>query len=385
MKNKILEEKRIYLDYAGSTPIDPRVLKVVTDSLDRDLGNPSSLFVEARESKQMIEKARTDIASILESKPQDIVFTASGTESINLAILGVVSDPAGKHFVTTTIEHPAVLQSFKDLERRGASISYVSPDSDGLINSNDISSLIKPETVLVSVMYANNEIGTVQPIRDISRVISKFNKENKCSILFHCDASQAVAWLPAGLERLGVDLLSVDGSKIYATKGIGLLAKRSSTKLNPIIFGGGQEGGLRSGTENLSAILGLSEALKIIVNERQLDSERVKNLSERLRIGIEKIRPDAKLNGHSEKRLPNNLSFCFPGLDSEFAVIKLDGAGLACSASSSCQSRGKNSSSYVIESIGNKDCSASSLRFTAGRFSSEEDIDRAIEIISTVL
>ncbi|MEQ1561643.1 MAG: aminotransferase class V-fold PLP-dependent enzyme, partial [Nitrospira sp.] len=284
------------------------------------------------------------------------------------------------------IEHPAVLEVFDEIERRGGKVTKVSVNEDGVVRPRDILEAITENTVLVSVMYANNEIGTIQPVREIAKIIKEYKlKNNLNKPYFHTDACQAGLYLSLDTQKLGVDLLTLDGIKIYGPRSSGLLFVKNGTEIKPIMFGGGQEKGLRSGTENLTSVLGLSQAIEIAEKMRESESERLKNIRDYAIENILKTFPKATLNGSVENRLPNNINICFPNLDAEFAVISLDVSGFAVSYSSSCRNLKEDSSSYVVEALGKTNCSQSSLRITLGRESRKSDIDNFIVALKKIV
>lgn len=380
------KQKRIFLDYASGTPVADVVLREMQPFLTEQFQNPSALYEEGVKIKEVLKDARSRCARQLHVTPEEIIFTGSGTESINLAILGVVRSCAVEkpHIITSVIEHSAVLEAAKEIERQGGEVTYVSVNEEGLVNPQEIAGALKENTVLVSVMLANNEIGTVQPIKAISRVVRKFrNQENKAPFL-HCDASQAPLYLDCSLEKLGVDLLTLDGLKMYGPKGAGVLARKKFVPLNPVNFGGGQEGGLRSGTENIPAIVGFTKALEVAGGMRGKESKRLSEIQDYAIERILKEFPKAKLNGSKTERLSNNINICFPGIDAEFIVIKLDNLGIACSFASSCKTLSENSTSYVVSSLGD-DCGKSSLRFSMGRETTKKDIDFLVEALKKVI
>ncbi len=425
---KFFKKKRIFLDYASITPVDKRVKKEI-DRVERlCFANPSALYTEALVAKDIVSKSREKIASLINAQKSEIVFTSGGTEGNNLALLGVFeafgsSAPKSlyksdlysnskSHIITTNIEHPAILEVCKEIERRGGEVTYLPVSSEGLVNPKDVRDAIKENTVLVSIAYANNEIGTIQPIKEISRVIKEYRKDfrqkNKINLpYFHTDACQGVT-LTLDVQKLGVDMMTLDGIKMYGPRGIGFLYVKSGTEISPVIFGGGQERGLRSGTENVPAIAGLARALEIGEEMKEKPARNALHppaAMQQLRAGsdaggesarlieirdyaienILKTFPNATLNGSRDYRLPNNINICFPDLDAEFAVISLDVAGISASYSSSCRTLKKDSSSYVVENLGKKDCSSSSLRFTLGRESKKSDIDVLIKVLKTIV
>lgn len=390
-KNKA--KKRIYLDYAATTPIDKRVLSAMHQVASTAWGNASSLHFEGESAKDILEKARTEVAEILHCREEEIYFTAGGTEASNIAVLGVIAKVktlgALPHVVCSSIEHSAVLEAVK---ASGAEITLISPDRHGIINPESVKREIKESTVLVCLMRANNEIGTIQPIREVSNVIKNYKKsigrQSGYPYLF-TDACQSVLYEQVSFERLGADIIILDGIKMYGPRGAGILAIKHGVEIAPTIFGGGQEKGLRSGTENVIAALGLAEALKVAAKMREGESKRLTTLRDYCIKKISKEIPDCSLNGHSKKRLPNNVNICFASselnakagfghTDSEFLVIKLDTLGFAVSAASACNNLKLENSSFVLEALGKKECASSSLRFTFGRETKKSDIDKLV-------
>jgi cysteine desulfurase len=399
-KNKSNKD-RVFLDYASVTPVDSRVADIMSEIQNNTWANPSAIYSSGLEAKEVLQQSKQKIANLLGGQSKEIFFTASGTESDNLAILGVFehyyntkklfpkSNLGQKgfvpHIVTTVIEHPAILEACKEIERRGGEVTYVGVGEDGIVSPKDIASSIKENTVLVSVMYANNEIGTIQPIHDISRRIKDWRqKSNSVLPYFHTDACQGTL-LPLNVQKLGVDMMTLDGIKMYGPRGIGFLYVKFGVEISPVNFGGGQEGGLRSGTENLPAVAGFAKALEIAEEVREKESERLTEIRDYAIEKILKTFPSATLNGSRESRLPNNINICFPGLDAEFAVISLDVAGISASYASSCLTLKESSSSYTIGALGKKDCATSSLRFTLGRESTKGDIDTLVEKLQIII
>ena len=343
--------KRVFLDYASTTPTDKRVISAMKPFWNAKFQNPSALYEEGVDVRKIIDQSRRHIANITQAKPSEIIFTGSGTESDNLAIIGVArsvgkkGDISNPHIITTNIEHVAVIESCKRLEKEGFEVTYLSVNSDGTISVDDIKRSLRPETILVSVMLANNEIGTIFPIRQIGVEVSKYKKEqNRISAsypYFHSDASQAPNYLDINVDRLGVDLLTLDGSKIYGPKGIGCLIAKSHIPMEPILYGGGQESGFRPGTENVPAIVGFTKALQITTDMQGEESERLKELQDYFIRQLKEEIPKAEINGSIKNRLPNNINICIRGLNAEFAVIQLDEAGVSCAAMLAriCQAR----------------------------------------------
>lgn len=388
---------KIFMDYASTTSVRKEVFDVMKPFFGERFFNPSSIYMDAVKVRSLINDARSKIAKILNVRSSDLYFTGSGTESDNLALLGVFEayrqdkdfSSAPPHIITTKIEHPAVLEVCKEIENRGGEVSYVDVDESGIVRYEDIISEIKDNTVLISVMYANNEIGVVEPISKISREINRWKRQNKRSEkgfpFLHTDASQAPLFLDCNCERLGVDLMTLDGSKIYGPKGIGLLYRKHFVPVKPIMFGGGQENGLRPSTENVPAILGFTKAFELATLEREDFSKKMLELN---RYCLQKIKdnfPDIELNGDLEKRLPNNVNICIKDSNAEFLVIKLDELGILCASATACKNLDDESSSYVLNALGKSDCASSSLRFTFGRDTNKKDIDRLIEALQKVI
>jgi len=387
--------KKIYLDYASTTPVDRRVLKLMYRIEKKYFHNPSSIYSAGMEAKKVLAEARKKVADLVHARPQEIIFTGSGTEADNLALFGTVraSQLKNRHVIISAFEHPAILEAASILESEGVLVTKIMPDSEGLINPKDIQSALTPDTVVVSIMYANNEIGTVQPLKEISKVIRDYrhsqNRVQHCDYpYFHTDASQAPCYLDINREKIGADLMTLDGSKIYGPKGIGALYIKEGVAIVPFVVGGGQEKGLRSGTENISRIVGFAEALEIAVSIREKEYVRMVPLQiyffDQL---VKYFGTTMRINGSREQRLVNNINICFPHTDAEFTVIQLDRAGISASAASACVSLKDISGSYVIETLGEqgKGCSESSVRFTLGRATMTRDIDKTIKILQKII
>ncbi len=377
------------MDYASVTPVDEGVKKSMQEA-EENFANPSALYSEALSAKQALIGAREKIARILNVQKNEIIFTSGGTEANNTAILGVFeacrTNDFTPHIVTTTIEHSSVLETCAEVERRGGEVTYVPVSEEGIVSAKTIAEAIQENTVLVSVMYANNEIGTIQPIKEIGKLLrNRRHAKDTLIPYFHTDACQAPLYLPLDVLKLGVDLMTLDGIKMYGPRGAGILYSKRGTAISPVLFGGGQENGLRSGTENLPAAIGLARALEIAEEMKEKEGIRLAEIRD---YAIEKILntfPKATLNGSYDNRLPNNINICFPGLDAEFAVISLDVAGIACSYSSSCQTLKEDSSSYVVLALGKKGCEKSSLRFTLGCESSKSDIGGLVVALKKII
>jgi len=404
-----MPSKKIYLDNAASTPVDGEVLKAMLPYFEREYGNASSVHNFGQKARAAIDRAREQVADFLNCQVSEIIFTGSATEADNLAIFGVVRDFQERrikpHFITTRIEHDAVLESCKKLEKEGVEVTYLPVDKEGIVRVSDVKKAIKKNTVLVSVMYANNEIGTVQPIAEIANIIrnfrnSKFQAPNPKQIpnlksqfpIFHTDAVQAVNYLDCDVKKLGVDLLTLSAHKIYGPKGVGALYVKEGTPILPIIFGGGHEQGLRPGTENTPGIVGLGKAIEKVKSEKtsanSVESSKIKNL-ERLRDklidGILKRIPDSRLNGSRVNRLPNNANFSFRGAEGESIAISLDREGIAASTGSACSSKSLEPS-HVLLALGlSPEEVHGSLRLTLGRYTTEEDINKVLEVLPKII
>lgn len=369
----------IYLDNAATTKVSPEVKKAMDFCYCNIYGNPSSLHSEGLKAKEQLEKARTKIAQIINCLPEEIIFTGGGTESINLAIKGLAELNPNGHIITSTIEHPAVLETCRYLETKGCKVTYLKVDHDGLINLKDLEKAIANNTFLISVMYANNEIGTIQNIKEISSIA----KKNK--ILFHTDACQAGSYLNLNTKELGVDLMTLNSSKVNGPKGVGLLFKRKDIEIVPLLHGGGQEGGLRSGTQNLAGIVGFAKALEIAQKNRLKESQRLIKLRNHLIEGILKKIPRSYLNGHPKQRLPNNVSVTLLDVEGESMLLYLNEKKICASTGSACSS-GSLEPSHVITAIGvSEDAAHGSLRFTLGRDTKKKDIDYVLKELPKIV
>lgn len=387
--NNILKKKRVFLDYASTTPVDKDV-SLAMKKVENIFQNPSALYTESVVAKKIINDSKNTISEVLNCQKENIIFTSGGTESNNLALLGIYERYKSKdfipHFITTRMEHPAILEVCREIEKRGGEVSYIDVEDNGIVSLKKIREAIKENTVLVSVMYVNNEIGTIQPIKEIGRIIKEKRRQSGMTYpYFHSDACQAGLYLTLDTLKLNLDLMSLDGIKMYGPRGAGILYKKSLVEINPILFGGGQQNGLRSGTEDLQSIVGIAKCLEIAELKKEKESNRLKIIRD---YGIEKILkefPGASLNGDQENRLPNNINICFPGIDAEFVTISLDVHGFCVSYSSSCRTLKEDSSSYVLDAINKKECNLSSLRFTMGRETRRPDIDSLVSILKKIL
>jgi cysteine desulfurase len=370
-------DRPIYLDYASTTPVHPWVLQAMEPYLRGEFGNPSNLYALGRRAADACARARAQVARGLGCHTDEVVFTSGGSESDNLALKGVALARSGKrHLVTTTIEHSAVLGAAADLRAHfGVEVTYVPVDGRGIVEPAAVAAAIRPDTFLVSVMLANNEIGTIQPIAEIARLASERG------VLVHTDAVQAAGFLDLNVERLGVDLLSLSAHKFYAPKGVGVLYVRRDTPLVPLIHGGHQEGQRRAGTENLAGVVACGAALELIERHRSATSARLAALRDRLIEGIEATVPGALLNGDRWHRLPNNANFCLGDVQGETVLVELERAGVYASSGSACHA-GSQDPSHVLLAIGRSpELAHTALRLTLGAPTTEAEIERVLALL----
>jgi cysteine desulfurase len=373
--------KRQYFDHNATTPVAPDVLHAMLPYLENCYGNASSIHTFGQDARSGVEQARRQVAKLLNAKPAEIVFTSGGTEADNLAVLGVVraSGKPNKHVITTTIEHPAVLSACRHLEDEGVEVSYLSAGSTGVVSVDDVRAAIRPDTVLISVMHANNELGTVQPIKEIARLA------REAGIPCHTDGVQSAGKLTTDVQELGVDLFALSGHKIYAPKGVGALYVRKGTVLEPVLFGGKHERGRRAGTENVPGIVGLGQAAELARIDFERENARSAALRDRLQRGIIESVESVTVNGDGMERTPNTTNIRFDYIEGEAMVIALDLKGLAVSSGAACSS-GAVEPSHVLTAIGlSSDQAKSSIRFSLGKQNTEADVDALLEAISTVV
>jgi cysteine desulfurase len=373
--------RRVYLDNNATTPVAPEVFEAMKPYFLDDFGNASSIHWYGQRAKAAMELSREQLARLLNARPNEIVFTSGGTESDNAALLGIVeaSRSEKKHVITTAIEHHAVLHSAKALEKRGVRVTYVPVGSSGVVDPADVEKALGPETVLISVMHANNELGTIQPLEEIGRIAREHD------IYFHTDAVQSVGKIPVDVERLAVDLLSLSAHKLYGPKGVGALYVRKGTVLRPLIYGGHHERDRRPGTENVPGIVGLGKAAELAGQRLVEEVERVGALRNRLEDGILASVPLATVSGDRSRRLPTTTNISFDYIEGEGFVIALDLRGVACSTGAACSS-GSVEPSHVLSAIGRRPEQArSSVRFSLGRFNTAEDIDYTLEVLPRVV
>ena len=378
--------KKIYLDYAATTPTDKKVLDEMMPYFSQKFGNPSSIHQFGQEALEAIDKARQQVADFLSCNPSEIIFTSGATESNNMTVKGVIkaSQASNPHIITSSIEHHCVLNSCKTIEKEGIDVTYLKVDKDGLVNPEDLKKSIKENTVLISVMYANNEVGTIEPIAEIGELLKEINLEREKNKLpkvhFHTDAVQAVNYLDCDVENLGVDLLSLSGHKIYGPKGVGALYIRQGTKIKSIQQGGEQEHNLRAGTHNVSGIVGLGKAIAL-VSEHRKKTEEIRNLRDYLIDEILKNIPDSQLNGSGEFRLPHNANLSFKGVEGESLLMMLDADGIAVSTGSACSSASLEPSHVLTAMKISPEIAHASIRFTIGKDTTKEDIDFVLKVL----
>ena len=363
--------KRIYMDHSATTPVAPEVLEAMLPYFSEKFGNASSLHSFGLEAKEALEESREKVAGLLGAKPEEIIFTAGGTESDNLALKGIArkNQKSGKHIITTRVEHPAILECCRKLEKEGFEVTYLPVTNEGLVEIATLESAIRSDTILISVMHANNEVGTIQPLEEIGRLAAEKD------IYLHTDAVQSVGKIPTDVNKLGVDLLSLSAHKLYGPKGVGALYIRNGTRLESIIQGGGHERGLRSGTENIAGIVGLARAADLAGETRTMEAERLTRLRDRLaELVLLKVK-EAWINGTMKMRLPGNLNFGFKYVEGESLLLFLDSIGISVSTGSACSSH-KLEPSHVLLSLGLKpeECHGS-LRITLGRSNTMEEVD----------
>lgn len=396
---KIPQKKKfVYLDHAAATAMDADVLKAMKPYFFDCFANPSSLYSLGVTAKDAVEKSRALVAHILGAQPDTILFTSGGTESNNLAIVGsaMAHQKSGKHIITTRIEHDSVLRPMQNLEKQGFKVTYLDVGEQGRVSVDEVKKALRKDTILVSVMYANNEIGTVEPIAEIGREILKWRKKNKTNFPYlHSDAAQAPNYLDLQVEKLHVDLMTLNGSKIYGPKGVGMLYKRRGVSLWAQSSGGRQEFGLRAGTENVAGIVGFAKALETVTKTKERNNREIVKLRDYFLNKIQTQIPDFELNGpeiaasstrsDSMFRLPSNLNIYFKNVESEALVLYLDSYGISASSGSAC-STDSNLPSHVLKAVGHSDERAnSSIRFTLGKSTTKQDIDYVMKYLPKVI
>ena len=373
--------KEIYLDHASTTYVRDEVLGIMNKYFQDEYGNPGSFHTIGLRPKRAMAKARETVRDIINAKRVDeIIFTGSGTESVNLAIKGIGEKYRKGHIITSTIEHEAVIETVNYLEKeKGFDVTKIPVDKYGLVNPNDVEDAIREDTILVSIMYANNEIGTIQPIEEIGKICKR------TAVLFHTDACQAGGMLDLDVEKLNVDMMTLNGSKIYGPKGIGMLYKKNSVKVIPLIHGGGQEFGYRSGTQNVAFIMGFAEALRLGQEEREKENKRLIKLRTMLELGILRSIDKTFLNGHPTKRLPNNANITISDIEGEAMMLYLNEYGICTSSGSACTSLTLEPSHVILAMGLPYEVAHGTLRFTLGRKTTKKDIEKIIEVLPGIV
>jgi cysteine desulfurase len=375
----MVDQSLIYLDYAAATPVDPEVMAAMQPYFSEVFYNPSANYLPAITARKALDVARGDVAHWLGARPSEIFFTAGGTEANNLAIQGVMQRFPKSNLVVSSIEHESVLAPAQIYDYREAAVL-----DDGRVDLDDLRAKIDNKTVLVSIMYANNEIGTVQLIREVAKLVAEIRKQRGSGglpLLLHTDACQAANYLDLHVARLGVDLMTINGGKIYGPKQSGALYVKAGVELHAQILGGGQERGLRSGTENVAGAIGLAKALELAQNQRQHESERLRGLQQQFLAGVEQVIPGVIINGSRRFRLPNNVHFTIPGSDNERVLLQLEQAGILAAAGSAC-SASSEEPSHVMRALGCSDADAqASLRFTLGRQTTAAMVEQAVRAL----
>ena len=386
MAVKSTKTKTVYLDHAAATPLDSDVLAVMKPLMRQWYGNASSLHAQGQAAEKTLQSARSLVARCIGSRPEHIVFTGSGTESDNLAIYGIAKayKKFGQHIITTKLEHEAVLKPVADLERQGWKVTYITPNPEGIVEVEQVIQAIRPDTVLISIMYANNEIGSINPIAEIGKKLLQYRKNHNTMLpYFHTDACQAATYLDISVEKLHVDLMTVNGSKMYGPKGVGMLYIRSGVTVEPIILGGEQENGLRSGTENIAGVAGFAKAFELVQKNKSKEIKKMRILTELLWKKIQQHIPDVALHGPQigEKRLANNLAINVAGVEGEALVLYLDAQGIMCSTGSACAAKTQKYS-HVLAALGKSPAESSgSIRFSLGKENTKQDIGYVIKVL----
>jgi len=373
----------IYLDHAATTYVRPEVVEAMKKYFSEEFGNPGSFHTIGLRAKNSMEDSRLRVMKCLNAnKPEEIIFTGSGTESVNLAIKGVAraNRDKGKHLITSKVEHEAVLETFWYLEKyEGFEVTYLDVDKYGQVNPDDLRKAIREDTILITIMYANNEVGTIQPIKKLAEIA----KEHK--IYFHTDACQAAGALSIDVKELGVDMMTINGSKIYGPKGIGMLYVKRGVKLHPIIHGGGQENKMRSGTQNIPYIMGFTKALELAQEEREIESQRIAILRDKLVKGIEENVPKVFVNGHPTERLPNSANIAILDVEGEAMMLYLNEYGICTSSGSACTSQSLDPSHVILAMGLPYEVAHGTLRFTLGKRTTEDEINKIIEVIPGIV
>ncbi len=371
--------RKVYLDHSATTPVRKEVLESMLPYFTEAWGNPSSIHQWGRTSRKAVEQAREEIAQYIGAEPREIFFTSGGTEADNLAIFGTVEAKKGMHIITSSVEHHGVLDACQYLEKQGYEVTYLPVNEYGQVNPEDVRKALRPDTVLVTIMYANNEVGTIQPIKEIASIT------REAGVWFHTDAVQAVGSIPVDVKDLGVDMLTLSAHKFYGPKGIGALYVRKGVRPKPITHGGGQERKIRPGTENVAGIMGMAKALELAIADLDQNMKRITGLRDRLIQGIRENIPEVVLNGHATARLPGNVNMSFLYIEGESLILSLDMVGVAVSSGSACTS-GSLEPSHVLMNMGMDHQQAhGSLRMTLGVSTTAEDIDYVVSELTQIV
>lgn len=381
--------KKVYLDNAATTKVDPQVLEAMLPYFKDKFGNPSSIYAWGHEAKKAIERARKKASAVLGCKTGEIIFTSCASESINLALKGVVeaatkNDFKKAHIIVSPVEHHAGLDAAEHLEKLGLKVTWLSVDKDGLVSPEEIKAAIRPETIVVSVMYVNNEMGTIEPIKEIGKMLNKIGQSRQSPVYFHTDAVQAIQYLDCRVQKLGVDLLSLSGHKFHAPKGVGVLFKKEGTPIVRQQDGGGQEFGLRAGTENVAYIVGLAKALELVEENKAEKAKKVAQLRDKLIKGVLKI-GRVELTGHPQKRVPHITSFGVEGAEGEAMILLLDEFGIAASSGSACTSKIIEPSHVLTAMRIPPKLSHGSLRLSLSSYTTKKEIDYVLEVLPKVI
>jgi len=374
-------KETIYMDHAATTATDPRVVRAMEPFFVDRFGNPSTMYSLGTGPAEAVEQARSSVARLLAAKPEEIFFTSGGTESNNWAVKGTAyaNESRGNHIITTKIEHHAVLEPCRFLEKHGFDVTYLDVDEHGLVDPDDVRKAIGPATTLVSVMHANNEIGTIEPVEEIGRICRQRR------VAFHVDAVQTVGKIPVDVERIGCDMLSVSAHKFYGPKGVGVMYLRKGTRIEPVMHGGGQERKKRAGTHNTPGIVGMGKAAQLRLEEMEVESERLRGLALRLRRGIFDRIDRVRLNGHPDRRLAGNVNVCVDGAEGEAMLLALGFEGICVSSGSACTT-GDLEPSHVLLALGIPPALAhGSLRFTLGRENTEAQVDAVLDVLPRIV
>ncbi|RKY25274.1 MAG: cysteine desulfurase NifS [Planctomycetota bacterium] len=374
-------EELIYLDHAATTPVHPRVREAMMPYISDYYGNPETLYSAGVTASEAVEDARGKVAALINCDPSEIYFTSGGTESDNWAIKGTAfaRRDKGRHIITSSIEHHAVLVPCQFLEKEGFDVTYLPVDSDGLVNPDDVKKAIRKDTILVSIMHANNEVGTIEPVGEIGRIT------REAGVPFHVDAVQTVGNYPVDVREMGCEMLALSAHKLYGPKGVGAMYLRRGTRIVQLMHGGGQEKGKRAGTHNVPGIVGLGKAAEVAMEEMEPAMERDAKLRDRLIDGISERITGTRLNGHREKRLPNNVNVCVERVEGEAMLLSLDMKGISCSSGSACTT-GSLDPSHVLLALGVPvEVTHGSLRFTLGRLTSEDHINHVLDVLPGIV